>query len=349
MRFWSVSHQLRKFSMETIISGHWWRSHQSSRMQRFTYFQILCYVLEGWIKTQHQILLGKKSWVGSNVHHKYRTLDTIDGEPIKMGDPAQFQGRVIFMSMFNDISRTLVISLDLDQKRSGILLTSTDHEENGTESLTWWWSNSEKTDTHFSEPGVHCPEERSKTKEVENYQYTSVPMWIRLKLFFAQLFLFVNQLSIYGAVSDLCEEYSACQTRTERPVLAGQSDLLFEPAKLLITTPTLSIEIPAQENLLQKYKERLEILSQPDRMIKICTDAGFLKTGEVGQYFMTMIKFSRIVVEILVLQFLHLILDGDGFWVRLQLENLVEVASARFCPTSSMWHTTVLGIFWIPL
>ena len=57
----------------------------------------------------------------------YRTLDTIDGEPMefewniflgfttlqlvnevqefmnKMGDPAQFQGRIIFMSMFNDI------------------------------------------------------------------------------------------------------------------------------------------------------------------------------------------------------------------------------------------------------
>ena len=53
----------------------------------------------------------------------------------------------------------------------------------------------------------------------------------------------VNQLSIYRAVSDLCDEYSACRTRTVRPVLAGRSDLLFEPAKLLITTPTPSIEL----------------------------------------------------------------------------------------------------------
>ena len=59
---------------------------------------------------------------------QYRTLDTIDGEPMefvwnifqgfttwqliskvqefmtKMGDPSQFKGRIIFMSMFNDIS-----------------------------------------------------------------------------------------------------------------------------------------------------------------------------------------------------------------------------------------------------
>ena len=77
-----------------------------------------------------------------------------------------------------------------------------------------------------------------------------------------------NQLSIYGAVSDLCEENSTCQTRTGRPVLARQSDPLFEPAKLLITTPAPSTEVPAQENLLQKYKERVEMLSQQDELIK---------------------------------------------------------------------------------
>ena len=69
--------------------------------------------------------------------------------------------------------------------------------------------------------------------------------------------------------------------------MAGQSDPLFEPARLLMTTPTLSTKVPAQENLLQKYKERVEKLQQPDRLIKICIDAGFLKTVEVGQYFLT--------------------------------------------------------------
>ena len=96
-----------------------------------------------------------------------------------------------------------------------------------------------------------------------------------------------NELSIYGAVSDVCEEYSTCRTRTGRPVVAGQTDPLFEPADVLITTPRPSVKISAQENLLQKYKERVERLPQQDRLIKICTDAGFLKTVEVGQYFMT--------------------------------------------------------------
>ena len=68
--------------------------------------------------------------------------------------PEKYTGRIIFMSMFNDISwgskdanQVLNVSLslrkdseqdnghssDLDQKRSGIQLTLTDHKENATE------------------------------------------------------------------------------------------------------------------------------------------------------------------------------------------------------------------------
>ena len=64
----------------------------------------------------------------------------------------------------------------------------------------------------------------------------------------------VNQLSIYGALSDVCEEYGTCQTRTERLVVAGQSDPLFELAQLLVMTPRLSIEILERDNLLQKLQ-----------------------------------------------------------------------------------------------
>ena len=52
-------------------------------------------------------------------------------------------------------------------------------------------------------------------------------------------------------------------------------------------TPTPSIEILAKENLLQKHKERVEKLPQPDQLIEVCIDVGFLKTVDVGQYFMT--------------------------------------------------------------
>ena len=95
----------------------------------------------------------------------------------------------------------------------------------------------------------------------------------RLKLF--RTIISGNHLSSYGAVSDLCEECKSCHVRTGRPVLVGQSDPLFVPTSVM-KTPTSSIVDPAQEDL-----------SQQDKLSNFCTDAGFLTTVEVGQYFMT--------------------------------------------------------------
>ena len=91
----------------------------------------------------------------------------------------------------------------------------------------------------------------------------------------------VNQLSIYGVVSDLCGECKSCHVRTARLVLVGHSGPLFVPTSVMKTLPP-STDDPSQEDLLQKYKERVEKLPEPDRLIKICTDAGFQKTVGVG-------------------------------------------------------------------
>ena len=96
----------------------------------------------------------------------------------------------------------------------------------------------------------------------------------------------VIQLSVYGAVSEMCEEYDSCHGRTGRHVLVGHSDPLFVPTSVMKTHTPLTDD-PAQEDLLQKYQERIENLSQQDRVIKFCTAAGFLTAVEVGQYFMT--------------------------------------------------------------
>ena len=67
--------------------------------------------------------------------------------------------------------------------------------------------------------------------------------------------------------------------------LAGQSDPLFVPS--VMKTHALLNDDPAQEeDLLQKYQERVDKLSQQNRVIKFCIDAGFLTTVDVGQYFM---------------------------------------------------------------
>ena len=54
-----------------------------------------------------------------------------------------------------------------------------------------------------------------------NCRYTTVPIWKRLRLF--RIIVSVNQLSLYGAVAEMCEEYETLHDRTEQPVVGGQS------------------------------------------------------------------------------------------------------------------------------
>ena len=96
----------------------------------------------------------------------------------------------------------------------------------------------------------------------------------------------VNQLSLYGAVADMCEECDSCNDRTGRPVVEGQSNPLFVPSVMKTHIP-LTDDPAQEEDLLQRYQERTEKLSQQNRVIKICTDAGYLTTVDVGEYFIT--------------------------------------------------------------
>ena len=60
--------------------------------------------------------------------------------------------------------------------------------------------------------------------------------------------------------------------------MVGQSDPLFVQTSSLMKTPAPSTDDPAQKDPLQKYQEQVERLSQQNRVIKFCTDAGFLTT-----------------------------------------------------------------------
>ena len=97
----------------------------------------------------------------------------------------------------------------------------------------------------------------------------------------------VNQFSLYGAVAEMCEEYESYHDRTGRPVVGGQSSSSFVPSVIKTNVPLNNDDPAHKEFHLHRYRERIEKLSQQDRLSKFCTDAGFLTTVEVGQYFMT--------------------------------------------------------------
>ena len=95
----------------------------------------------------------------------------------------------------------------------------------------------------------------------------------------------VIQLSLYGAVAEMCEEYETFHDRTEKPVVGGQSSSSISVIK---TEVPLDRDGRAHKDvLLRQYAERIEKLLQQDRLSKFCMDAGFLNVVEIGQYFMT--------------------------------------------------------------
>ena len=85
----------------------------------------------------------------------------------------------------------------------------------------------------------------------------------------------------------MCEEYESFPDRTGRPVEGGQSSSSFVPSVVKTKVLLYNNDHVHKDLLLQRYGERIEKLSQHDKLSKFCMDAEFLKVVEIGQYFMT--------------------------------------------------------------
>ena len=85
---------------------------------------------------------------------------------------------------------------------------------------------------------------------------------------------FANQLSLYGAVANMCEEFEFHQDRSgQLDVLMGQSIVLSE----IKAEVPLENDIPSHQNLpLQQNEERIKLLSHENKVSKFCMDAGFV-------------------------------------------------------------------------
>ena len=128
-----------------------------------------------------------------------------------------------------DFQQDVGHSSDLDQTRSGILLMVANHKGE-------WDRVAELMMLKFGESGHPVFRATSslsrgtlKSKGGGKLSIHFCADGDTIEIVFRTI-ISVDQLSIYGAVSDVCEEYGTCRTRTGRPVLAGQSDPLFELA-----------------------------------------------------------------------------------------------------------------------
>ena len=99
--------------------------------------------------------------------------------------------------------------------------------------------------------------------------------------------IFVNHLSIYGTVADLCKELSKASEVTGK--LAANEDLetMEIASELLIADPHTNAEL--QGNLLRDCEHKFEQLPEDPKLSKLCCDAA-LKIVEKGQFFITLMK-----------------------------------------------------------
>ena len=267
---------------------------------------------------------------------EYKNLDRIDGEPMEFEwnifpgfntlqlsqeiqelllrlneTPENFTGRIIFMSMFNDISwgskdnkiecESYAKLFSLFARRFGAGQWSFLGPGSGKK----WYSISEdspqgemgkmaeKMMLTFAESGhpvfrATSPLSRGqlKSKGSGNLSIHYCANQDTITTVFRTI-TSVNQLSLYGAVAEMCEEYESFHDRTGKPVVGGQSSSSLVPSVIKTNGPLDNDDRAHKDLLLQRYGERFEKLSQQDRLSKFCMDAGFLKTVEIGQYFMT--------------------------------------------------------------
>ena len=121
---------------------------------------------------------------------------------------------------------------------------------------------------------------------MEISRYTIVPIWKRLKLFFARFFcgsaqpLRSSRTNMWR-IRKLSPKNGA--TRCEEDNRVPHSCHAWSKTDV----PLDCADLARKDLLLQQYGEPIEKLSQQDKWSKFCMDAGFLNVVEIGQYSMT--------------------------------------------------------------
>ena len=179
----------------------------------------------------------------------------------------------------------MVISLVLVQRKSGILSVKIVHKVNGTN------GREDDVDIRRKRTPVFratSPLSRGQLKSKGGGKL-SIHFCADLETITTvfRTITSVNQLSLYGAVAEMCEEYETFHDRTGQPVVGGQSGSSIVPSVIKTEVPLDCDDLARKDLLLQQYGERIEKLSQQDKLSKFCMDAGFLNVVEIGQYFMT--------------------------------------------------------------
>ena len=247
-----------------------------------------------------------------NIFPGFTTLqpcDKISDLLSSMGQtPESFTGRILFMSMFNDIFCDRYDNKDECSRNANIVKTFAGRFGIGQWSFIGPGSEKKWYPSENSPQGAwdHIAEEMllelpesghpifRATTPLSRGQLKSKGRG-KLSIHFTadqdtidtiyRIILSVNQLSVYGAVAAICEEFEDHQDRTgQLVILVGQSIVLGE---VKAETPVHDEDHRNDQIIWQQYIQQVESLSPEKRLSKFCKEAGFMRVVEVGQYFVT--------------------------------------------------------------
>ena len=322
-----VSEQDEIYGLETIgWENHSWKYLSLIGDERVVNLQrTKVYVFSDSVLSLGKILENPQSndaqeqrlgWLKSSP--KCRNFDRIDGEPMEFEwnifpgfntlqlseevkrlllrsdeTPENFTGRILFMSMFNDIScgtkdnekeclaNAKLVSLYARKFGKGQWSFVGPGSEKkwccvSEDSSQGVWDNiAERMLVEFA--GSGCPIFRATSPwsrgQLKSKDHGKLSMHCAADLETVETIfrtiVSANQLSLYGAVAEMSEEYESLHERTGRPVVMGQSSSSLVLSVIKTEVP-LDCDDPANKNLpFQQYGERIEKQSQQDKLSNI--------------------------------------------------------------------------------
>ena len=211
-------------------------------------------------------------------------------------EPEQFKGRIIFMSMYTDIAwwtpgnhenrmlqhipkcsrKDVGHFWDLVVRKSGMELMSVSQMVNGTQRLRSWCSTPLRASILYfgSTSGLERGELGSKGGGKKSTHFIGSKHTVELIL---RAVISVNQLSIYGAVTDLCKELDAdSRNQTEGEICES---LVIPTESPNANTISQSLPSLARWGLLQEYERKFAERLDDQKLSKLCSDAGILQTN----------------------------------------------------------------------
>ena len=186
--------------------------------------------------------------------------------------------------MLEDFLAVIGHSWDLDQKRNGTELALISLMEFETKTAEHMMLELAETihPMFRASSALERWELRSKGRGKKTIHFNGSEQNVELIL---RRILSAVQLSVYGAVADMCREVSKDTMASGKPEAHDPLESIEIPTELPTADPRTDVQ--RRRNLLQEYEQQFEQLSDDQKLSKLCSNAG-LKTVVRGQYFMTL-------------------------------------------------------------